>query len=74
MFIVSTRTSNRQEPDRKEGLLGGFLKIIKIIFYVDIAFFYTKANILLRWSNILQRSYREKGLCPMATCIASYCL
>ena len=63
MFIVSTRTSNRQEPDRKEGLLGGFLKIIKIIFYVDIAFFYTKANILLRWSNILQRSYREKGLC-----------
>ena len=67
MFIVSTRKSNRQEryrqTDRKEGLLGGFLKMIKIIFYVDIAFFYTKANILLRWSNILQRSYREKGLC-----------
>ena len=52
MFIVSTRKSNRQEryrqTDRKEGLLGGFLKMIKIIFYVDIAFFYTKANILLR--------------------------
>ena len=67
MFIVSTRKSNRQEryrqTDRKEGLLGGFLKMIKIIFYVDIAFFYTKANILLRWSHILQRSYREKGLC-----------
>ena len=28
--------------------------IIKIIFYVDIAFFYRKANIQHRWSNILQ--------------------
>ena len=27
--------------------------MIKIIFYLDIAFFYSKANILRRWSNIL---------------------
>ena len=27
------------------------LELIKIVFYVDIAFFYRKANILRRWSN-----------------------
>ena len=37
--------------------------MIKIISYVDIAFFYWQANILRRWSNILQRSYGNKGQC-----------
>ena len=37
--------------------------MIKIISYVDIAFFYWQANIIRRWSNILQRSYGNKGQC-----------
>ena len=37
--------------------------MIKGIPYVDIAFFYMKANILCRWSNILHIFNRNKGLC-----------
>ena len=37
--------------------------MIKIISYVDIAFFYRKANILRRWSNILRIFNENKGLC-----------
>ena len=38
--------------------------MIKIIFYLDIAFFYSKANILRRWSNILSIWFNgNKGLC-----------
>ena len=35
--------------------------MIKIIIYVNIAFFYRKANILHRWSNILHQLYGNKG-------------
>ena len=53
--------------------------MIKIISYVVIAFFYRKANILHRWSNILRFFNGNKGLCQrlqisliwMKTCIAS---
>ena len=38
------------------------IDMIKILFYVDIAFFYRKANIQHRWSNILRISNRSKGL------------
>ena len=37
--------------------------MIKRIPYVDIAFFYIKANILCRWSNILHIFNWNKGLC-----------
>ena len=37
--------------------------MIKIIIYVNIAFFYRKANILHRWSNILRQLYGNKGMC-----------
>ena len=37
--------------------------MIKITPYVDIAFFYRKAKILHRWSNILWKLYCNKGLC-----------
>ena len=37
--------------------------MIKIIIYVDIAFFYRKANILHRWSKILHEFYGNKGVC-----------
>ena len=37
--------------------------MIKIISYVDIAFFYRKANILRWWSNILRIFNGNKGLC-----------
>ena len=37
--------------------------MIKIIIYVNIAFFYRKANILHRWSNILRQFYGNKGVC-----------
>ena len=37
--------------------------MIKIIFFVDIAFLYRKANIRHMWSNILRRFYWNKGLC-----------
>ena len=36
-----------------------------------IAFFYRKANILCRWSNILWKLYQNKGLCH---CCRSHCL
>ena len=36
---------------------------MKIMFYIVINFFYKKANILRRWSNILHRFYWNKGLC-----------
>ena len=44
-------------------------RIIKIISYVIVAFFYRKANILCRWSNILHIFYGNKGLCH---CCRSY--
>ena len=37
--------------------------MIKIIIYVDIAFFYRKTNILHRWSKILHEFYGNKGVC-----------
>ena len=37
--------------------------MIKIIIYINIAFFYRKANILHRWSNILCQFYWNKGVC-----------
>ena len=36
--------------------------MIKIIIYVDIAFFYRKANILHRRSKILHKFYGNKGV------------
>ena len=39
------------------------ISTIKIIIYVDIAFFYRKANILHRWPNILRKFYGNKGVC-----------
>ena len=45
-----------------EGHHGRRSPIIKIIFCVDIAFFYRKANILCGWSKIQQGSYQNKGL------------
>ena len=51
------------------------IKMIKIIIYIDIAFFYRKANIIHRWSNILRKFYGNKGVCHcvirMEACIAS---
>ena len=38
-------------------------RMIKLIIYVNIAFFYRKANILHRWSNILRQLYWNKGVC-----------
>ena len=43
--------------------------MIKIISYVVVAFFYRKANIQHRWSNILHIFYGNKGLCH---CCRSY--
>ena len=62
-----------------------YLCMIKIIIYVDIAFFYRNANIVHRWSNILCKFYGNKGVVTaaesvqisviqMETCIASRCL
>ena len=46
-------------------------EMIKIIIYVDIAFFYRKANILHRWSKILHKFYWNKGVCHCCRLIDS---
>ena len=49
-----------------------YIYMITTIIYVDIAFFYRKANILHRWSNILRVSLLQISVIQMETCIASH--
>ena len=49
-------------PARHNGAVP-YQLMIKIISYVVIAFYYMKANIICRWSNILLVFNGNNGLC-----------